>query len=187
MWTEEELRWFRLFDDLEAQADALGRAADQGDVAERTRIETGRVALMDRLRGAQGADLGLRCLGVGPLGGRLDRVGADCVLLTRSVGIEVLVPVSSVVTVWGLTRGSAPPGPVAGRLGFRSALRGLARDRSSVRVALVDGTSAVGTVDRAGLDHLELAEHPLDEPRRARSVRRVLTVPLPAVAAVLRR
>lgn len=187
---EEAPRWSQLFGDLEAQAEALVSAEEQGEVAERTRIETGRLGLLDRLRAAEGHPVGVRCVGAGALEGRLDRVGPDWLLIAEPAGAEVLVPLSSLLGITGLSRWSAPPGgegKVAGKLGLRSALRGLARDRAGVRILLADGGDVAGTVDRVGADFLELAEHPLGEPRRASSVVRVWTVPLGRVGVLRRR
>lgn len=187
---QEGMRWSRLFDDLESQAEAMVRTEEQGEIAERTRIETGRLRVVDRLRAAEGHVIDVRCAGAGVLRGRLDRVGADWLLLGDSVSGEVLVPMPAVVGVAGLGRWSATlesGSRVAGRLGLRSALRGLARDRVPVQVLLIDGSSVAGTVDRVGADYLELAEHPDGEARRASSVLRVWTIPLGGVGAVRRR
>jgi hypothetical protein len=73
---------------------------------------------------------------------------------------------------------------VRARLDLRRALRGLARDRSVVQVVLDDGAVYVGTVDGVGADHVELAEHAADQPRRAAAVRGVRAIALPAVAVV---
>jgi hypothetical protein len=188
MWMKDSApRWTQLFDDLESQADALGGAEEFGEIAERTRIETGRLGLVDRLRPVQGQVLGLRCAGVGVLTGRLEWVGVDCVLLSEPSSAESLVPVAAILALTGVSRWSdAAAGQVHRRLGFRSALRRLARDRVGVRIRLIDGGSMAGTVDRVGLDHLELAEHPTGEPRRAASVLRVWTIPLLGVAVVRR-
>lgn len=182
------MRWSQLFADLESQADALADAEVEGEVAERTRMEVGRLGLVDRLRAAEGHRLELRCAGAGVLGGRLDRVGPDWLLVAEG-SAEVLVPLRSVLSVTGLGRWSAPPGSsgrVAGAVGLRSAVRRLARDRAPVRVLLADGTPVTGTVDRVGVDFVELAEHPAGEPRRAGSVIRVRTIPLRGIGVVRR-
>jgi hypothetical protein len=53
-----------------------------------------------------------------------------------------------------------------------------------VQVVLRDGGMSAGTVDRVGADFFELAQHPLEEPRRAAAVRGVLAVALDAVAVI---
>lgn len=181
------MRWQRLFADLQAEFDEAETAAERAEDASRRRVEAGAVRLADRLAGALGRPLTLRCSGAGDVTGHLVEVGTDWLLLTDESRREVLVATSTVRTVAGLGRATAPaeePGPVHGRLDLRRALRGLARDRSVVQVVLDDGSSYVGTVDGVGADHVELAEHAADQPRRSAAVRGVRAISLPAVAVV---
>jgi len=181
------MRWEQLFADLDAQAAEREAAADQAEDASRARAEHGRVLLADRLRGALGQQLSLRCRGAGELGGRLLDVGVDWLLLTDAQGRDVLVAAGAVCAVAGLGAATAPgsaDGEVARRLDLRRALRGLARDRAAVTCLLEDGGVLAGTVDRVGADFLELAEHPLDQQRRRGAVTGVRAVPLRAVVAV---
>ena len=181
------MRWEQLFADLEGQLDEQEAAADQAEEASRARAEYGRVRLSDRLRGALRQELSVRCRGTGELTGRLFGVGVDWLLLTDAQGREVVVATGAVIAVAGLGAGTAPAtaeGAVARRLDLRRALRGLARDRAAVTVLLEDGSVLGGTIDRVGADFLELAEHPLDQPRRRAVVTSVRAVPLPVVVAV---
>lgn len=181
------MRWQRLFADLQAEFDEAEVAAERAEDASRRRVETGAVRLVDRLAGARDRPLTLRCSGAGDVTGVLVEVGADWLLLTDDSRREVLVATATVRTVAGLGRATAPAedaGPVRARLDLRRALRGLARDRSVVQVVLDDGAAYVGTVDGVGADHVELAEHAADQPRRAAAVRGVRAIALPAVAVV---
>ena len=183
------MRWKALFEDVEAQLSAVEQAELAAEVRDRTRREHAAVRLVDRLRAAQGQAIAVRVPGGPPLRGAIDDVGADWVLLQEAPGREVLVPLGNVLAVTGLGRDTAVPGAegaVESRLDVRWAVRGLARSRAGVRLLLVDGTAVDGTVDRAGDDHLDLAEHPVGEPRRAPAVRQVLAVPFTALAAVRR-
>ena len=181
------MRWQRLFADLQAEFDEAEAAAERAEDASRRRVETGAVRLVDRLAGVLGRPLVLRCRGAGDVTGVLVEVGADWLLLADDARREVLVATPSVRTASGLGRATAAaedPGPVRARMDLRRALRGLARDRSVVQVVLDDGAVYVGTVDGVGADHVELAEHAADQPRRAAAVRGVRAIALPAVAVV---
>lgn len=180
------MRWRGLFEDLEAQFDAAQAADLAGEVAERTRRETALLRLVDRLRVAQGAAVAVALPGAGVLRGRLLDAGADWLLLEEDGAREVLVPLAAVVGVTGAGPRAAAPedGPVAKRLDLRWALRGLARSRTGVALALRDGSTLAGTLDRVGADHVELAEHAPGEARRAGAVRQVRLVPLGALTLV---
>jgi len=183
------VRWDELFADLEAQFDAEEDAQRSGEVSDRTRRETARLHLLDRLCGSVGTDMKASVQGVGAIAGRLIDVGCDWLLLQGDGAREALVPISAVLLVHGLRPESASAdirGRVVGRLDVRYALRALARDRAAVIVALIDGARVSGTVARVGADFLELAEHPVDEACRLGQVRRWATVPLAALAVVWR-
>jgi hypothetical protein len=162
------MRWQRLFADLQAEWEAEEAAADRVEDASRIRLETGAVRLADRVAGAAGRELTLRCRGAGELRGVLREAGAGWLLLEEPGGRELLVAAAAVRTVAGLDRWTAPPveGEVARRLD--------------------DGGALTGTVDRVGADFLELAEHAADRPRRSAAVQGVRAVALDAVAAIRR-
>jgi hypothetical protein len=183
------MRWESLFADLEAQADALDLAERAAEVAEHTRIEIGRVRLLDRLRGGVDARVRVGCVSGLTVRGVLRAVGVGWLLLDEDTGREALVRLDAVTTIAGLGRPSGVPdteGFVESRLGLRHALRAVARDRSTVRAILLDATAVDGTLDRVGADFVELAAHPVGEPRRQSGVREVLVVPLAALVAVTR-
>jgi hypothetical protein len=183
------MRWQQLFADLEAEFDEAGTAAERAEDASRGRAEIGAVRLGERLAGARGGPVALRCRGAGEVSGVLADVGADWLLLADDGGRDVLVALPAVVAAAGLGRSTAvpvPAGRVAAQLDLRRALRGMARDRSAVQLVLDDGAVYTGTIDRVGADFVELAEHAADEPRRAGAVRGVRAVAVAAVAVVRR-
>jgi hypothetical protein len=179
------MRWRALFDDLEAQAEALAAAELRAEVADRTRREVGLVHLVDRLRETAGHPVAVTVWGAGVVHGQLLDAGVDWLLLEETGLREVLVPLAAVLGVAGVGARAAAPGSegeVGRRLDLRWALRGLARDRAGVSVLLRDGSSVTGTLDRVGADHVDVAEHAPGEPRRAGAVRQVRVVPVGAVA-----
>jgi hypothetical protein len=183
------MRWEELFSDLEAQADVLATRERALEIDDRARAELGRVALVERLLPAVGGFLSLRCLGAVRVDAVLDRVGPDWLLLTDSSGHEAIVGLTAVLSVSGVGRSIAAPGSlgaVESRLGLRTALRGVARDRSAVRLQLIDGSVLDGTLDRVGADFFELATHAPGELRRRREVRDVQVLPFRGLSVLSR-
>lgn len=183
------MRWDGLFADLEAQAVALSVAERSAEIEDRTRSETGRLCLADRLRAGVGSDLRLTCLAGVSIMGQLRRVHPEWLLFDESAGREALVALATVMGVTGLGRLSAISGResvIDARLGLRHALRTIARDRSALRMYLVDATVLDGTLDRVGADFMEIARHPAGEARRHGEVRDVVVVPIAALVAVRR-
>jgi hypothetical protein len=179
------VRWDELFGDLESQLEQHEAAEFAAEVSDRTRREVGSLRLCDRLAPARGSELALTLSGAGQVTGRLQEAGADWLLLEEHGRRELLVSVAAVLSVSGVGRASeVQTGEVWRRLDLRWALRGLARDRSAVQLLLCDGSSWFGTLDRVGVDHVELAEHLPGEERRAGAVRQVVLLPLAGLAAV---
>jgi hypothetical protein len=178
-----DMRWELLFADLEAYAEATERAAFDADVADRGRAERAVLVLTDRLRAHLGSELRFRLLNGDRVRGRLADVGGDWVLLDD--GGSVVVPLRAVSGIEGLSRLASPAtGALARTARIGVVLRRLARDRACVRLTLLDRATLTGTIDRVGADHLDLAQHPTDEARRAGSVRGVVVVRLGAVVVV---
>jgi hypothetical protein len=179
----DQMRWELLFADLEAMAEAADRVVFEADVADRVRAERAALHLADRLRAQVDQVLGVRLLGGDRVVGRLTDVGVDWLLLDD--GGPALVPLAAVARVEGVSRrAEVNEGMLARRVRLTVVLRGLARDRSVVQVRLMDGVVATGTIDRVAVDHLDLALHPSDAPRRAGAVRGVHVVPVASVALV---
>ncbi len=181
------MRWDVLFGDLEAQLAAAGDAELAAEVEERTRHEQGSIELTHRLRASAGRAVVVGVDGGDPQRGVLTGVGPDWLLLGDDAG-EVLLPLAAATWLTGLGRTAdvTSPGQVWARLGLRAALRGIARDRAPVTLLVRGGMSVAGTVDRVGADHLDVAVHPLDEPRRTEVVRVVRTVRLAALLGLRR-
>ncbi|MGR7023765.1 hypothetical protein [Geodermatophilus sp. URMC 62] len=181
------MRWQQLFADLQAEFEEAEAAEEWAQLPSRARAETGAVRLAERLAGALGARVSLRCRGAGEVAGRLTGCGPDWLLLEDDAGREVLVSLPALLAVTGLVRTTAAPEPasrVRAVVDLRRALRGLVRDRSAVALVLDDGSALTGTLDRVGADFVELAEHAADEFRRPAAVRRVRAVALGAVTVV---
>jgi len=181
------MRWERLFADLEAVLAAEADRELDAEVADRTRRERALVGLHERLS-AQPHELPVtvRIAGVGTFGARVSDVGADWVLLVRPVERRLLVAFPALRQVSGLIGRVPETSKVAKAFGIGAALRAVSRDRAAVTVCDIDGTTVTGTIDGVGQDCLEVAEHPLDLPRRPEHVTDVRVVPFAALAAVQR-
>jgi hypothetical protein len=179
------MRWEQLFADLEARLEAEERAAAEGDLADLVRAEHGQLTVRDRLGAHIGATLTWSVGSAEPsVTGELLDLGADW-MLVRTVRREVLVPIAAVGSIAGLSRAAVPvKGEVARRLGLAVVLRGLARDRAVVTVRLRDEQSVTGTIDRVGADHLDLALHAAELPRRSGAVLGVRCLMFQAIISV---
>src|SRR3954454_2638861 len=107
------MRWDDLFRDLEGQLAAAVGAELDAEVADRSRREAARLALVDRARAAAGHPVVLRVAGAGAVEGRLVGVGREWLLLTDDVAAserrECLVPLSAVLSLSGLAAWTATP------------------------------------------------------------------------------
>jgi hypothetical protein len=155
-------------------------------VADRVRRERAQLDLHTRLLAQLGASaVSLRLPGR-VLAGVVRDVGPDWVLLEPAADRQVLVALPAVRSLAGLGRGARTPSVVTRRFGLGAALRVLSRDRAPVELADLDGRQSTGTIDMVGSDHLELAVHAPDEPRRRDNVSGSVVVPFAALATVRR-
>jgi hypothetical protein len=154
------MRWESLFADLDAQAASLEQAERAAEAQDVARAEFATLTLTDRLRGSTGEQLRVHAAGAAVLSGRLLACGPDWLLLDERPASEVLVRTAAVLAVSGLGRPTvtaAGAGQVQARFGLRSALRGIARDRSPVTLLLTDGSTMAGTLGRVGADFVEVS------------------------------
>jgi hypothetical protein len=190
------VRWDRFFDDLEDQLASEWEAERAALDTEAERLRLSRVALRDRLgvlvdRDRTAALPSFELSDGTVLPAEVTGVGADWVALEPASGRPgaVVVPFESIVCIGmphpDLLR-SARPAParsaLADRLTLGFVLRDLVRRRASVSVHLASGRALTGTIDRAGADHLDLAQHEPGSPRRAESVTGHRIVPFAAVS-----
>ena len=115
------------------------------------------VTLVSRLMATVDDDVNLDLLGVGPVTGRLRRVGPDWCLL-HGAAQDWVVRLASVKGVEGASPRSVPEvawSPVH-RLGLASALRRLSDSGVPCRLHATDGTTREGLLGRIGADVVEV-------------------------------
>jgi len=176
------------FDDLlagiAAEAEAADAAALDADIAEVERAVRAESRLLDRLRAQRMAHIEIA--GGGQVRGLVAAVGRDVVVIAADDG-DWAISAWGMAAVIELSGGAREAFSPSERLGLASVARAWARQRSVVRVLRVGAGPLDGTIDAVGADHLDLAEHDPGEPRRAEAVRRQVSIPLGAVAALRRR
>jgi hypothetical protein len=176
-----------LFADLATQLEAAAGDELDAEVAERTRRELASTSLEGRLRAAYGRVVELCVGGAGVITGEARRTGPGWVLVNVPDRLPAVIATDRITATRHLP--VAVHEPPADRLdqptsGLAHVLRVLARDRTATVVVMADGTVFTGTIDRVGSDYLDLAEHLLEEPRRASVVRGIRTLALAMVAVV---
>lgn len=195
------MRWDRLFDDLEGQLASEWEAERAALDAESERLRISRLDLRGRLRTlcAAEAAMTLSLVGAARLPVRLVALGADWIAVsdaaddkaraTRAMRIVPLHAIRGIAPDHGLLLASLENHDddaigLRERMTLGFVLRDLARRRVPVRINVSDGSELHGTIDRAGADHLDLAEHDAGLARLARSVSGFRIVPFEAIAAV---
>lgn len=188
------VQWDHVFEDLEGQLAAAWEAEEQSLAAEQERLRIAKLSLRDRLRaaGREASDLVIELAGESRLTARVQFVGEDWCAVAGADRRVVLVPVAAIVSIGmpaaelARTVAVAPPrgARLVERMPMGFVLRDLARRRIPVTVQLRAGRALAGTIDRAGVDHLDLALHDPGVPRREAAVRGVRMVPFEAVAWV---
>ncbi len=192
------MRWDSLFDDLESQLERERTAEELDLEAEEERLRLGRLAIRDRLL-ALAAAPGERPLRIALVGGtRLvvhpHTIGRDWLSAALPDGRQCVVPLASIASIslslvevaTSLQASAAADvarDTVSGRLGLPFVLRDLCRRRRQVEVTTADGI-LIGTIDRVGRDHLDLAVHEAGTARRESAVRDVVMVPIGRIVIV---
>jgi hypothetical protein len=184
------MRWNNLFDDLESQLEQELSAEDVDLRAEEERLRLARLGIRDRLFSLHNQTSGegdrvLRLI----LGGGVrisvvpNTFGRDWFAgeLVEESGRRppCIVPIEAIEGVilgrrqvgasLDNSRRDESPGSLSARLGLQFVLRDLCRRRQPIELRLADGRLH-GTIDRVGRDHLDLAIHEADHPRRETEV-----------------
>ncbi len=196
------MRWDSLFDDLESQLERERTAEELDLEAEEERLRLGRLTMRDRLL-ALAAAPGARPVRIVLVGGvRIlvlpHTIGRDWLSAGMPDGRQCVVPLASIASLSlsqaevatsldasrsGTGAAGMSHDTVSGRLGLPFVLRDLCRRRRQVELSTPDGP-LIGTIDRVGRDHLDLAVHEPGTPRRESAVREVLTVPIARIVLV---
>lgn len=168
---------FDVLDELEGRAEALYAAERDAELADRSRAEYATVTLEARLMASAGRGVALDVAGAGRVAGELRRVGTGWCLVAGD-GRDWLIPTGAVEAATGLSDRAVPEvaWSAVARLRLGSALRRLADEGVPCVVLTRSGTRHDGVLLRVGRDFVELEA---DEEQR-----RVVVVPLAAVAAV---
>ncbi|WP_307363264.1 hypothetical protein [Microbacterium murale] len=192
------MQWDRLFEDLEGQLAAEWEAERAVLDAETERLRIAKLSMRTRLRRLEleAALVGLRLADGERRSVRIRAVGTDWIAAQSADGgggnssalIVPLAAVTSFETAHGallatLEDAPLPADEVRERMTLGFLMRDLARRRTPLHVSLRDGETLHGTVDRAGVDHLDLAVHDTGHARRADAVRAFRIVPFDAIVS----
>ncbi len=193
------MRWDDLFAELESQLEQELGAEELDLLAEEERLRLGRLSLRDRLLAMTGAGHGepvrlvlhdgsqptvaVTAVGRDWIAGELAVSGPRRSCVIPLAAVSAALPDDRQLERSREVRPPEPAGSLSARLGLTFVLRDLCRRRSGVDLHTSTG-HLHGTIDRVGRDHLDLAEHDLDLPRRAAAVERVRILPLSELVLV---
>ncbi|MGP3535412.1 hypothetical protein ACTU3I_11510 [Microbacterium sp. RD1] len=190
------MRWDRFFEDIEDQLASEWEAERAALDTEAERLRLSRVTLHDRLAALIAADgdptaVGIEVHGGSTLTAPVVGLGTDWLLASPwgSRSGAALVPFSAIAGISlphaDMLRSARPDAaaasPLARRATFGFVVRDLVRRRVGVRVQGLDSRVLSGTIDRAGVDHLDLALHEPGAVRRAGDVQGYRLVPFTAI------
>ncbi len=188
------VRWDRFFEDLEDQVASEWEAERAALDTEAERLRLSKVGLRARLEALAATALSVEFVDGTVVSAEISGVGADWVALAPqgARAAAILAPLAGVVSIAmphaDVLRSARPAtaarSPLADRLTFGYLLRDLVRRRTAVAIQLAHGRTLTGTVDRAGVDHLDIALHEPGSPRRTSAVTGHRLVPFAAVAWV---
>ncbi|MFN3707899.1 hypothetical protein [Microcella sp.] len=192
------MRWDHLFDDLAGQLEHELTAEEADLQKEEERLRLGRLGVRERIVALKRTrDAALRevalvlrngaRLRLSPLTVGRDWMAGD---VDGRADAQAVVPFDAIESM-ALRDDQVAPSLVAdepkpdlsSRLGLPFLLRDLCRRRVAVQIDTV-GSTVTGTIDRVGRDHLDLAEHELDTPRRRDAVRGIRLVRLDQVVVL---
>lgn len=188
------VRWDRFFEDLEDQLDSEWEAERAALDTEAERLRLARLTLQERVSAlvAAAADVTVDVIDGSTLRGTPAACGPDWVALdgTAAARGAVLIPFAAVASValaqadLLLSARGSTPGRIQERMTLGFVMRDLVRRRAPVTIRSLGGRELTGTVDRAASDHLDLALHDRDAPRRRELVTGHRMVPLGSVASI---
>ncbi len=175
------MRWDRLFEDLEDQLASEWEAERAALDTEAERLRLSKLSLRERLRSLVGNEpsVSVDLVDGTVVTGTVSAVGADWFAVATDTrrGGALLMPFAGTAAVGvpqaDLLCSARPvdaPARLADRMTLGFVLRDLSRRRIPVTLGLVGGRLLSGTIDRAGADHVDLALHDRDAPRRAATV-----------------
>lgn len=145
------MRWDRLFEDLEAQADDLERDERDALVDELRDGDWGQTSWRDLLGGA----VSLQVMGAGVVEGQVAMINERLVQLVAE-RIDHVVAVGAVLAVHATQRRADEIGRVAETLGWGHIFRAIRDEGQVVVIRSIDGSSREGTIDVVGRDFVRL-------------------------------
>ncbi len=176
----------RLLSDSESEIRAEASLERDLEVEDRIRHEWSSIGLIDRVSAHLDCEIRVTVAGGETISGYVMDVGSDWIALSHH-GLQTFIQYRAILNIRGLSSaadaGSSAQGSPS-RRPFSQLARHLASDRRAIACVQTDGSHFVGTIERAGSDHLEIAVHPNDLPRRFDSVVESICLPYRALATV---